>query len=352
METVELVKQANKVAIDKLKDSTIQLIRIRSAKTEVLELSSSTKTLLYAGAPIEFNAMCEVMKQAIYGAIIYENWAKDVHEAEILAASGEVRFLPSETFGFASRGAGIVSPSMPVLVFRNLNSGNHSKITVGQGFKESLDYGYNGSEVILKLKWIERVLQPILNAALVGVRGYNMTALFQKYPDGGREAAQQFGDDLSSLMNELKTDTDSVNEIIDFIQKDTTFYLNAQLATMKATIDSIKNTSFCSFLNSLTSNGVTVGIKLCSSEKWYTVPVKEIKGTFDLNKDLVIGDLYLGDITKDEVHTLANEDNAILFGAEIISSLPGIGFKKIEMVSIPPSVFRIMKREFDDKYAV
>ncbi|MEI3282824.1 MAG: hypothetical protein V8R61_09040 [Enterocloster sp.] len=55
-------------------------------------------TILHAGPPVKWENMCGPMKGAVMGGLIYEGLAKDLKEAEELAASGNTAtffsFLP------------------------------------------------------------------------------------------------------------------------------------------------------------------------------------------------------------------------------------------------------------------
>ena len=346
---MDKVKQANDAAIDRINHSRVLLIRAQAARQEIDEMDTNQKTIMYAGPEIEFKKMCDVMKQAIYGAIVYEGWAKDLHGAEVLAASGKIRFLPGADYGVAARGAGIVSPSMPVLVFRNANTGVHSKITIGDGFKQSLNFGSTTDETLMCLKWQEQTFAPILNEALTAVHGFDMAAFWAKQAGAGRNAAQALGDALTELLYATAHSDEEIEPLVDFIQKDTTFFLNVTFGVLKVLQDSINHIPYCSLVTNLCSNGVTYGFKLSCSDKWYQADCKDITGGFDPDKDLIIGDFYCGEMSKNEIHLMSSQDTAPLKGVELISKLPGIGLDGTTMVSLPFGPFKLALQDFNAK---
>ena len=56
--------------------------------------------------------------------------------------------------------AGIVSPSMPVLIFENKTFGNRAFCTLNEGLGKVLRYGGMGPEVLARLHWMETDLYP------------------------------------------------------------------------------------------------------------------------------------------------------------------------------------------------
>ena len=78
------------------------------------------RLILHSGPPIAWERMCGPMKGAIIGAIVFEGWAPDVERARALAESGSVRFEPCHHHGAVGPMAGIISPSMPVWIVREV----------------------------------------------------------------------------------------------------------------------------------------------------------------------------------------------------------------------------------------
>jgi len=82
--------------------------------SEVLGLERGQ--FLHAGPPIEWSAMCGPMRGAAIGALLFEGWASTAEEAQTLAAQGGVRFAPCHHLGAVGPMAGLLSPSMAVVI--------------------------------------------------------------------------------------------------------------------------------------------------------------------------------------------------------------------------------------------
>ena len=132
------------------------------------------RTLLHAGAPIEWSRMCGPMRGAAIGAVLYEGWADAPATAEAMLARGEIPFAQCHDFGAVGPMAGIISSSMPLFVVENRAYGNKAYSNMSEGIGRVLRFGANGPEVIERLRWIERVLAPTLQHAVRALGGIEL----------------------------------------------------------------------------------------------------------------------------------------------------------------------------------
>ena len=125
------INLANKEIIKKIRSSKVLWVDLRktSEATSVLR----DKMLLHTGGPLHSSKMCNAMLNAIYGAIIYEGWATDLKTAELLVSSGTVKFASVHNYSTLGLVAGIISPSMPVMIFENIKFGKRSFVTINEG---------------------------------------------------------------------------------------------------------------------------------------------------------------------------------------------------------------------------
>lgn len=121
---------------------------------------------LHAGPPITWDRMCGPMRGAVMGGLIYEGRASTPEEAEALAASADIEYAPCHEHRTVGPMAGVVTPSMPVFVLRNEEFGNEGYCTMNEGLGKVLRYGAYSAEVVEKLRWMDTVLYPVLEAAL------------------------------------------------------------------------------------------------------------------------------------------------------------------------------------------
>jgi len=120
----------------------------------------------HAGPPVTWERMCGPQRGATIGALIYEGMAKNVEEAEKLAASGEIEFDPCHHHDAVGPMAGIVCPSMPMIVTENEVTGARAFNSLNEGIGKVLRMGAYDEEVIERLHWMEKVLGPVLQKAI------------------------------------------------------------------------------------------------------------------------------------------------------------------------------------------
>ena len=96
--------------------------------------------ILHAGPPIAWDRMCGPMQGAIAGAIVSEGWAQNDAEARGLIESGAVRCEPCHDHGAVGPMAGVISPSMPVWIVRDAESGHRTYSNLNEGLGKAASF--------------------------------------------------------------------------------------------------------------------------------------------------------------------------------------------------------------------
>ena len=122
--------------------------------------------IIHAGPPVAWENMCGAMKGAVTGAFVFEGLAKDIADAERLAASGEIEFSPCHEHSTVGSMAGVTSPSMYVHIVENKTYGNVSYTNLSEQLSKILRMGANDESVIERLIWMRDVLGPMLKEAM------------------------------------------------------------------------------------------------------------------------------------------------------------------------------------------
>jgi hypothetical protein len=293
------VDRANQEALARLLEAQPTLVDIRQAREVWPALG---RTILHAGPPISWDRMCGPMRGAIIGAILYEGWAASRDEAESLAEGGGIAFSPCHHSDAVGPMAGIISPSMPVYVVRNLAGKNTAYSNLNEGLGKVLRFGAYGPEVVERLGWMERVLAPGLRQALSTVEGgVRLKALMAQ--------ALQMGDDVhnrnvaaSSLLFRMLSmalvrsnlDRRSVAEILAFLDENNHFFLNLSMAACKASLDAAHGIPGSGLVTAMSRNGVEFGIRVSGTgDQWFNAPAPNPTGLYfsgyseaDANPDL------------------------------------------------------------------
>jgi len=265
-------------------------------------------TLLHAGPLLDVRDMSTAMLNSIYGAIIYEGWASNLTEAKKLVVSGKIRFDSAHNHAALGPMAGIISPSMPVMVMENTPFKNRSYVTINEGLGKTLRFGMFDSSVLKRLKWIERILSPMLKEAISSARPIDITEIMSRAVQRGDECHNRNKAATSLLIRKVAPwlvmtsfKKQDIADALVFMDSNDHFFLNISMAATKATMDVAHGVEGGSIVTCMSSNGFEFGVRIAGcGEDWYTAPAEKSEGNYfsgygieDANP--VMGDSYISE---------------------------------------------------------
>ncbi len=246
------------------------------------------RLILHSGPPIAWEAMCGPMRGAIIGAILFEGWAPDHDAARELVERREVAFEPCHRHGAVGPMAGVISPSMPVWIVRDAQTGHRAFSNLNEGLGKVLRFGANGAEVIDRLKWIASTLRPVLAATLARSGGVELKPLIAQALHMGDECHNRNAAATALLLKRLlpamlRSDVahDDVAAVVDFIVANDHFFLNISMAACKSMLDRARGIAGSSMVTAMARNGVEFGIQLSGTgDRWFTTPAPVVDGLY------------------------------------------------------------------------
>lgn len=280
------VEAANQEAFDRYLSAQPVLAGVGRAVDELPGMGE--RTILHAGPPIAWEAMCGPVQGAILGAILYEGWASDLDQAGALAAGGQIAFAPCHHHASVGPMAGVVSPSMPVWIIENRAHGNRAFSTLNEGLGKVLRYGANSPEVIGRLRWMEAALAPLLKATLQVAGGLELKPLIAQALHMGDEVHNRNAAASSLLLKRLVPamlrtgfPAAEVAAAVEFIAGNDHFFLNISMAACKAMLDAAHGVEGSSMVTAMARNGVEFGIRTSGTgERWFTAPAPLVDGLY------------------------------------------------------------------------
>jgi hypothetical protein len=292
------VMTANARALERLLAARPVLVDVRPAGEVIPALQE--RRLLHAGPPIAWQRMCGPMRGAIVGAMLFEGWAADPSAAETLAASGEVELQPCHSADAVGPMAGVISPSMPVLVVDDATGGRQAFATMNEGLGKVLRFGAYDASVITRLRWMADTLGPSLSRALKTGGPIDLKVLTGQALQMGDECHNRNVAATSLLARQLapalvrSVPTGTAAEVLDFLQANNHFYLNASMAACKASLDAAHGLPGSTLVTAMARNGVDFGIRVSGTgDRWFTAPSTVPDGLYfagfgpeDANPDL------------------------------------------------------------------
>jgi hypothetical protein len=256
--------------------------------------------LLHSGPPISWDGMCGPMRGAVIGAAIFEGWAANAEEAERLAGSGGIVFDACHHRGAVGPMAGVVSPSMPVVVVENTAGGNRAFATLNEGLGKVLRFGAYDDSVLERLRWFRDAFGPTLSRTLAATGPIDLKSITGQALQMGDEghnrnvaATSLFVRSIAPTLVRTATEADAA-AALDFLRGNDHFFLNLSMAACKASLDAAHGVPGSTVVTAMSRNGVDFGVRLSGTgDTWFTAPVGVPDGLYfpgygpeDANPDL------------------------------------------------------------------
>ena len=199
-----------------------------------------------------------------------------------------IAFLGLASMAFAADGsavgpmAGIVTPSMPVMIIHNEKFGNFAYCTLNEGLGKVLRYGAFGEEVTKRLKWMEHTLYPVLKAALAHSGPIDLKNLIAQALHMGDEVHNRnragtslFYRAIAPAIVATCASKDDAVAVLNFINGNDHFFLNLSMPACKAVLDAARNIQGSSIAVVMARNGTDFGIQLAGTgNRWFTAPAE------------------------------------------------------------------------------
>lgn len=270
--------------------------------------------IIHAGPPVAWENMCGAMKGAVTGALVFEGLAKDIPDAERLAASGEIEFSPCNEHSTVGSMAGVSSPSMYVHIVENKTYGNVSYTNLSEQLSKILRMGANDESVIERLIWMRDVLGPMLKEAMEIAGEIDLRLLLSQALHMGDECHNRNVAGTTLLIQALTPylvqtsfSTKDKVDVFNFVASSDYFSGPTWMALAKNAMDAAHNVEYSSILTTMARTGYEFGIRVSGLEgnQWFTGPAQ-----------VVVGPLFAG---------FKPEDSGLDIGDSAITETYGIG---------------------------
>jgi hypothetical protein len=324
---------ANATAVERMMAARPLLVDVRPAG-EVIGIEPGT--FLHAGPPITWERASGPMRGALIGAMLAEDLAPTAEEASARLAAGEVTLDCCHHHRTVGPMAGVVSPSMWMLVVEDPTTGARAYCSLNEGLGKVLRYGAYGPEVTERLHWMAAVLGPVLADAVRRHGPTDIKAIMAQALQMGDELHNRNRAATSLLFRELAADIveadapmRDIAEVLRFVNGNDHFFLNAGMAAAKLSADAARDVPGSSLVVAMARNGTDFGIQVSGTgDRWFTGPAGIPDG------------LYLGSYGLDD----ANPD----IGDSAITETTGVGGFAM---AASPAIVRFVGGEVADALA-
>ena len=297
--------QANVEALRRLNSGEPVLTGVKPAG-EVLP-GMTPNMVITSGWPMPWDEYSGGQRRSLVYGAMFEGLAETEEDAERKFASGEIVVGACHDHGCVGSVAGIYTASMPVFIVENTAFGNTGYCNFYEGGSpRRLNYGVYDDEVRDQLIFIEKVIAPVIAAAIERSGGIPLKPLMQR--------AVHMGDELHSrntagtvlfhrelvphLMALYAEDADPVAETDRFLKENEYFFLRLSMASAKCMADAARDVEHSSMMTAMTisCNGFAIRVSGLGDE-WFTGP-----------PPVVEAQLFEG-YTKDDIHWIGGESH-------------------------------------------
>ncbi|MFE5022443.1 DUF1116 domain-containing protein [Streptomyces sp. NPDC056656] len=281
----ERTEAANAEAVERIIGARPMLVGFGRALDVVPGMTPTT--ILHAGPPITWDRMAGAMKGAVTGALVFEGLARDLDEAERLAASGEITFSPCHEHDCVGSMAGVTSASMYMHIVRNETHGNTAFTNLSEQMAKILRMGANDESVIERLVWMRDVLGPVLKEAMEIGGPVDLRLLLSQALHMGDECHNRniagtllLTQALTPSLLQTSFSTEQKKEVFDFIASSDYFSGPTWLAMAKAAMDAAHGIEGSTIVTTMARNGVEFGLRVSGlpGNQWLTGPAQPVVG--------------------------------------------------------------------------
>jgi hypothetical protein len=258
------VDRANQEAVARMLEARPEWVGVTTARDVVPGMREDL--LLHSGPPLRWEDASGPMRGALEGALRLES-----------RSSADLE--PCHHHGAVGPMAGVISPSMPVVIVEDRVSGLRAFSNLNEGLGRVLRYGANDDAVLRRLRWMASVLGPDLARAL-SEGPIDLGSINQRALQMGDELHNRHRAATSMLFRELAL-RGLRTESLRFIDQNDYFYLNLAMASAKAACEAAAGVPGSTMVVTMARNGTEFGVRVSGDpSRWFTAPAAVPVGLF------------------------------------------------------------------------
>jgi hypothetical protein len=274
----ELVSQANEEAVARIESATPRAVAVARAR-DVLPVLGE-RTLIHSGTAIEWDRVCDPQRRALVAACRFEGWARDREQAAALLAAGEIALAPGNEHNHVGPMTGVCSPSMPVWVVEDEDSGARAYSTFNEGPGRTLWFGVGDDEAVDRLRFFRDELGPVLAKLLEREGPIDVFSLAAQGLQMGDELHMRSQATGNLLIRNLLPGFAAVGgeAAARFIAGNHHFFLNLTMAAAKCASLAATGVRGSTVVNLIARNGTDTGIQLAGLPgRWFRAPAAPVQ---------------------------------------------------------------------------
>ena len=217
------------------------------------------------------------MRGALIGGLIFEGEAADVQTAAAIIDSGKLTISPCHHAGGVGAMAGIITPSMPVVVAKCGGRTTFSALNEGTG--GAVRYGSFDAETLGRLQWITDVMAPALDAAIQAAEPIDLVTLVAEGLRRGDDCHNRLTATTANLLCLLSAELtrqvgrEDAAATMSMMAGNPHFALPFAISMGKALAMSAADVPGSPVVTAMAANGREFGIRVSGTgDRWFTAP--------------------------------------------------------------------------------
>jgi len=236
------------------------------------------RAFLHAGPPIALGDVPGPMRGALIGGLLFEGEAKSVGEAEAIVDAGELTLTPCHDAGALGAMAGVITPSMPVVV---AGSETHTTFSpLNEGIGGAVRYGSFDDETLARLRWMASDMAPILDDAIQASAPIDLVDLIAEGLRRGDECHNRLIATTAILISKLAPalisrarDRENAAKVAANMAGNGHFSLPFAISAAKALTLAAADISGSPVVTTMSGNGREFGIRVSGlGDRWFLCP--------------------------------------------------------------------------------
>ncbi len=343
------INEANRVAIDRILSAEPVFIDVDTALNVIPGMTPDT--VLHAGPPFEWERMCDPMKRAIRGALVFEGIAENDEAANRLLKRKKVKLSPNHHHDAVGPMTGIISSSMPVVVTKDSTSGNKAYSTFNEGAGKVLWFGSFGKETLERLRWIRDIFGPAMKRVIKKAQGIPVWSILAQGIQMGDECHNRHAASSNLFLKRILEPLISIDlpkkvllEIHNFIAGNSHFFLNITMTACKLSMDAARDIRESTVVTAMSRNGTDFGIRISGlGNEWFSAPAPHLKDAlYNPGYDFDDGAPDIGDSSIIETMGLGG---FAIAAAPAMASFTGGGFQESIKITKEMGVITLAKNQ-------
>ncbi|MFD1935706.1 DUF1116 domain-containing protein [Nonomuraea mangrovi] len=230
------------------------------------------RTILHAGPPIVWEAVCDPLRRSMRAAVVAEGWADDLAGAERALTGGQVELAAANEHDSVVPLATALGPSMPVWVVDNPAGGTRAFAPLGQGPGDVAWLGRESAAAVERLVFLRTVAGPLLKEIVSRTGPIDTFAIAAQGVQMGDDVHMRVQASTNLLLRSMLPAIAALDDAVPlaaYLSANHLFFLTMAMAGAKALTMSAERVAGSSIVTTMARNGTTYGVKLAGDRRWF-----------------------------------------------------------------------------------